>query len=60
LYVLGEKIVTMSTSEDKRTLKCSGALSVALGDTKASKDVDFTVQQSSDGKISVSVAPFEF
>jgi hypothetical protein len=60
LYVLGEKIVTMSTSEDKRTLKCSGALSVALGDTKASKDVDFTVQQSSDGKISVSVDPFEF
>lgn len=60
LYVLGEKIVTTSTSEDKRTLKCSGAISVAFGNTKASKEVDFTVQQSSDGKISVSVAPFQF
>jgi hypothetical protein len=60
LYHLGEKIVTTSTSEDKRTLKCSGALSVTAGDTKASKEVDFTVQQSSEGKISVSVAPFQF
>jgi hypothetical protein len=60
LYVLGEKIVTTSTSENKRTLKCSGSMSVTVGDTKASKEVNFTVQQSSDGKISVSVAPFQF
>jgi hypothetical protein len=59
-YVLGEKIVTTSTSENKRTLKCSGSMSVTVGDTKASKEVNFTVQQSSDGKISVSVAPFQF
>src|ERR1022692_1671908 len=49
LYVLGEKIVTTSTSENKRTLKCSGSMSVTVGDTKASKEVNFTVQQSSDG-----------
>src|ERR1700756_1812587 len=60
LYLLGEKIVTTSTSEDKRTLKCSGSMSVTVGDTKASKEVNFTVQQSSDGKISVTVAPFQF
>jgi hypothetical protein len=60
LYILGERIVTTSTSEDKRTLKCSGSISVTFGDTKASKEVDFTVQQSSDGKLSVSVAPFQF
>lgn len=60
LYVLGEEIVTTSTSEDKRTLKCSGSISVTVGDTKASKEVNFTVQQSSDGKTSVSVDPFEF
>ncbi len=60
LYHLGEKIVTTSTSADKRTLKCSGALSVTAGDTKASKEVEFTVQQSSDGKISVAVTPFQF
>jgi hypothetical protein len=60
LYSLGEKIVTTSTIEDKRTLKCSGSISVTVGDTKASKEIDFTVQQSSDGKITVSVAPFQF
>jgi hypothetical protein len=60
LYLLGEKIVTTSTSEDKRTLKCSGSMSVTAGDTKASKEINFNVQQSSDGKISVSVAPFQF
>jgi hypothetical protein len=60
LYLLGEKIVTTSTSADKRTLECSGSMSVTVGDTKASKEVNFTVQQSSDGKITVSVAPFQF
>ena len=60
LYLLGEKIVTTSTSENKRTLKCSGFMSVTVGDTKASKEVNFTVKQSSDGKITVSVAPFQF
>jgi hypothetical protein len=60
LYLLGEKIVTTSTSADKRTLECSGSMSVTVGDTKASKEVNFTVQQSSDGRIAVSVAPFQF
>jgi hypothetical protein len=59
-YLLGEKIVTTSTSEDKRTLTCSGSMSVTVGDTKASKEVNFTVQQLPNGKISVSVAPFQF
>ena len=58
-YVLGEKIATTSTSADKRTLKCSGSISATVGDTKASKEVTFTVQQS-DGKITVSVDPFQF
>jgi hypothetical protein len=57
---LGDQMVTTSTSNNKRTLKCSGPLSVTVGDTTASKEVDFTVQQSSDGKITVSVAPFQF
>jgi hypothetical protein len=60
LYLLGEKIVTTSASEDKRTLKCSGSISVTVGETKASKEVDFTVQKPPDGKISVSVVPFQF
>jgi hypothetical protein len=59
-HVLGKKMVTTSISNNKRTLRCSGSLSVSVGVTKASKEVDFTVQQSSDGKIAVSVDPFQF
>ena len=59
-YLLGEKIVTTSTSKDKRTVTCSGAISVTVGDTKASKEVNFTVQKTSDDKLSVSVTPFKF
>jgi hypothetical protein len=58
-YVLGEKIATTSTSADKRTVKCSGSISATVGDTKASKEVTFTVQQL-DGKMTVSVDPFQF
>jgi hypothetical protein len=60
LYQLGQRMVTTSTSGDKRTLKCSGPLSVAVGDLKATKEVIYTVQQSPDGKLSVSVEPFQF
>jgi hypothetical protein len=60
MYLLDEKIVTVSTSRDKRTLQCHGGISVAVGDIKATKDLDFTVQRSSDGKTSVSVEPFQF
>jgi hypothetical protein len=60
LYRLGETIVTTSTSKDRQTLQCSGAISATVGNAKASKEVNFTVQQSPDGKISVSVAPFQF
>jgi len=60
LYQLGQKIVTTSTSQDKHTVKCSGGISAAIGDIKATKEVTFTVQQSSDGNISVSVDPFKF
>lgn len=60
LYLLGEKIVTTSTSKDKRSLNCSGAISAIVGNTKATKEVTFTVQRASDGKLSVSVDPFQF
>lgn len=60
LYMLGDKMITVSRSADKRTLQCTGALSATVNGTRASKEVNFTVQLASDGKISVSVAPFEF
>jgi hypothetical protein len=59
-YTLGQRMVTASVSADKQTLKCSGAISAAVGDTKASKEVTFTLQQAPDGKLSVSVDPFQF
>jgi hypothetical protein len=59
-YLLSERMVTTSRSKDGRTVQCSGGISVAVGDTKASKEVEFTAQQSADGKISVSVVPFQF
>jgi hypothetical protein len=60
LYILGDKIVTDSASADKRTLKCIGSISVTVGDTKASKEIDFTVQKPLDAKVSVSIVPFQF
>jgi hypothetical protein len=60
LYLLGEKIVTTASSNGKRTLQCSGAISVTVGDVKASKEVEFAVQKAADGKLSVSVTPFQF
>jgi len=59
-YLLGQKIVTTGTSKDKKTLECSGPISVIYGDLKATKEINFTVQQASGGKLSVSVVPFEF
>src|SRR3984885_13802220 len=46
LYVLGEKIVTTSTSENKRTLKCSGSMSGTGGNPKAPKKVNLPANQS--------------
>jgi hypothetical protein len=45
---------------DKLTVKCSGEISAAVEDVKSTKEVAFTVQQSSDGNTSVSVDPFKF
>jgi hypothetical protein len=59
LYILGQKIVTTSASADKRTLKCSGSISATVAETKASKEINFTVQRS-EGKTTVSVDPFQF
>jgi hypothetical protein len=60
MYLLGQRMVTTSTSKDKLTLRCSGALSVTIKNLEATKEVNFTVQKSPDGKLSVSVDPFQF
>jgi hypothetical protein len=60
LYQLGQKIVTTAAKDGKQTLQCSGGISVSVGDTKATKEIEFSVQRSSDGNISVAVVPFQF
>jgi hypothetical protein len=58
VYMLDDTIVTNSRAT--RVATCSGLLSVTVGDTTAEKQVDFKVERTADGKISVSVNPFLF
>ena len=59
-YLLDQEMVTLSTSDHQQTLKCSGVLSATIGDTTASKEFNFTVQHAPDGKVTISVEPFQF
>jgi hypothetical protein len=56
-YGLGA-ISTNSTSG--RAVTCSGLLSATVEDATAQKHVDFKVEQTPDGNVSVSVSPFQF
>jgi hypothetical protein len=59
-YRLGDTIATNSKSKDKRAVTCSALLSATVEDATAHKQVDFKVEQMADGKMSVSVSPFQF
>lgn len=59
-YSLDPTIITNSKSRDKRVATCSGLLYATVEDATAEKQVDFTVEQGPDGKLSVSVNPFRF
>jgi hypothetical protein len=58
-YRLGA-IGTNPKSKDRRAVNCSGVLSVTVEDATAEKQVDFKIEQMPDGKVSVSVSPFQF
>ena len=60
VYRLDDTILTNSRNRAKRTVTCSGVLYVTVGDTIAQKQVDFKVELTTDGKMSVSVDPFLF
>jgi hypothetical protein len=57
-YSLDDTIVM--NSRTARAASCTGLMSVKVGDTVAQKEVEFKVEQTADGKISVSVNPFLF
>jgi hypothetical protein len=59
-YRLGDEISTNSESKHKRAVTCSGLLYVTVEDATAEKQVDFAVEQAPDGRVSVSVSPFQF
>ena len=59
-YALDDAISTNSTSKDKRSVTCSGLLSAKVDDATAQKQVDFEVEETQDGKVSVSVRSFQF
>jgi hypothetical protein len=58
IYSLDDTIVM--NSRTARATACTGLLYVKVGDTVAQKEVEFKVEQTADGKISVSVSPFLF
>jgi hypothetical protein len=58
IYSLDETIVVNSRTRAVAT--CTGLLYVKVGDTTAQKEVEFKVEQTADGKTSVSVSPFLF
>jgi hypothetical protein len=60
VYSLDDAILTNSRNKTTGTTSCSGLLSVNVGDTTAQKQVDFEIEQTTDGTISVSVNPFLF
>lgn len=59
-YRLGDTISTNSKSKHKRAVTCSGLLYATVEDATAEKQVDFTVEQAPDGRVTVSVSPFQF
>jgi hypothetical protein len=57
-YRLDDKILT--NSRNRRAVTCTGLLYVTVADTVAEKQVDFKVERTTDGKMSISVDPFLF
>jgi flagellar basal body-associated protein FliL len=59
-YKLDDTIRMNSRNKAKRLVTCTGLLSVTVEDATAQKEVEFKVEQTADGKTSVSVSPFQF
>ena len=59
-YRLDDTIRTNSRSKAQRAVTCTGLLHVTVEDVTVQKEVDFKVEETADGKISISVSPFQF
>ena len=58
IYTLDDTVVV--NSRNRTAAACTGLLYVTVGDTTAQKEVEFKVEQTAEGKTSVSVKPFLF
>ena len=59
-YKLDETIRLNSRDKAKANITLRALLYATVADATAEKEVDFKVEQTADGKISVSVVPFQF
>jgi hypothetical protein len=59
-YRLDDTIRANSIYKAKHAVTCTGVLYATVEDTTAQKELDFKVEQTADGKISISVSPFQF
>jgi hypothetical protein len=60
VYALGDSMRMRSRNRAARAVDCSGLLSVTVADTTAHKEIEFKVEQTTDGATLVSVSPFLF
>jgi hypothetical protein len=60
VYALGDTIRMRSRNRAARAVACNGLLSVTVADTTAQKEIEFKVEQTTDGTTLVSVSPFLF
>jgi hypothetical protein len=60
VYTLDETIGLRSRNRAARAVTCTGILSVTVADTTAQKEIEFKVEQTTDGATFVSVSPFLF
>jgi hypothetical protein len=59
-YRLDDTIRTNSRNKAKRAVACTALLYATVEDATAQKEVDFKVEQTADGRLSISVSPFQF
>jgi hypothetical protein len=59
-YRLDAAIVMNSRNRAGRSVTCTALLSATVEESSAEKEVDFRVEQAADGKLSVTVKPFQF
>ena len=59
-YRLDAAIVMNSRNRSGRSVTCTALLSATVEESSAEKEVDFRVEQAADGKLSVTVKPFQF